>query len=52
MASGKISTYLQHGLPIVVNAIGEMSGHVRQYELGAVIGKLQDIPRFTRINHG
>ena len=37
MASGKIASYLQHGLPILINEIGEMSGHVRKYNLGRVI---------------
>ena len=37
MASGKISSYLQHGLPVLVNEIGEYSDSVRQYELGIVI---------------
>ena len=37
MASGKIATYLQHGLPILINEIGEMSEYVRKYNLGKVI---------------
>lgn len=37
MASGKIATYLQHGLPIVINEIGEMSGYVRKHKLGRVV---------------
>jgi len=37
MASGKIATYLQHGLPIIINEIGRMSEHVREYKLGLVI---------------
>ncbi|OGT98222.1 MAG: hypothetical protein A2X80_06620 [Geobacteraceae bacterium GWB2_52_12] len=37
MASGKIASYLQHGLPILINEIGEMSEHVREYNLGRVI---------------
>ncbi len=37
MASGKIASYLQHGLPILVNEIGEMSEHVKNYSLGRVI---------------
>jgi ubiquinone/menaquinone biosynthesis C-methylase UbiE len=44
MASGKISTYLQHGLPILINDIGEMSRYVDQYQLGAVVNKFEDIP--------
>ena len=37
MASGKIATYFQHGLPIIINEIGEMSDYVRKYDLGVVI---------------
>ena len=37
MASGKIATYLQSGLPVIVNEIGEMSEHVRRYKLGRVV---------------
>ena len=43
MASGKIATYLQHGLPILVNEIGEMSDHVRRYGLGCVTGDIADV---------
>ncbi len=34
MASGKIATYLQHGLPLLINEIGEMSRYVESYGLG------------------
>ncbi|MCH7555844.1 MAG: glycosyltransferase [Planctomycetes bacterium] len=37
MASGKIATYLQHGLPIIINEIGQMSDYVRKYGLGLVV---------------
>ena len=37
MASGKIATYLQYGLPVVVNDIGIMSDLVRNHQLGATI---------------
>jgi glycosyltransferase involved in cell wall biosynthesis len=37
LASGKISTYLQHGVPVLVNEIGELSDCVRHHELGVVI---------------
>ena len=37
MASGKIATYLQHGLPVMINEIGEMSNHVRNAGLGVVV---------------
>lgn len=36
MASGKISTYLQHGLPVLINELGQISDCVRQYHLGQV----------------
>lgn len=45
LASGKIATYLQHGLPIVVNEIGEMSSHVRQFGLGWVVESVTDTGR-------
>ena len=45
LASGKIATYLQHGLPIVVNEIGEMSRHVRQFGLGWVVDIVTDTGR-------
>ena len=44
LSSGKISTYLQHGVPIVVNDIGEMSEHVDKYELGIHIHGLDELP--------
>lgn len=37
MSSGKIATYLQHGLPVAVNRIGEMSDWVRSKRLGQVV---------------
>lgn len=42
MASGKIATYLQHGLPILINEIGEMSAHVRNFNLGKIIDDFAD----------
>ncbi len=36
LASGKIATYLQHGLPVLINENGQMSDYVRRYELGKV----------------
>lgn len=36
LSSGKIATYLQHGLPVLVNEIGIMSDCVRRYNLGMV----------------
>jgi glycosyltransferase involved in cell wall biosynthesis len=37
MSSGKIATYLQHGLPVIVNDIGVMSDYVKNEGLGKVI---------------
>jgi hypothetical protein len=44
MSSGKISTYLQHGIPVMVNEIGEMAAHVRNHALGIVVESPKDIP--------
>ncbi len=43
MASGKISAYLQHCLPILINELGEMSNAVRANKLGWVINSFSDI---------
>jgi hypothetical protein len=37
LSSGKISTYLKYGIPIIVNEIGEMSEYVKEYKLGLVV---------------
>ena len=44
MASGKIATYLQHGLPVMTNEIGILSEYVKEYHLGVVVKKPIDIP--------
>jgi cyclopropane fatty-acyl-phospholipid synthase-like methyltransferase len=44
MASGKTATYLQHGVPILINDGGEMGGHTRKENLGRVVGQLHEIP--------
>jgi glycosyltransferase involved in cell wall biosynthesis len=44
MSSGKISTYLQHGIPVLVNEIGEMADYVRDHALGIVVESPKDIP--------
>lgn len=43
MASGKIATYLQHGVPVLVNEIGEMAEYVREYNIGGVACSANDI---------
>jgi tetratricopeptide (TPR) repeat protein len=48
MASGKIATYLQHGLPILVNEIGIWSDTVINFDIGVVIQSASDIPVFLR----
>lgn len=42
MASGKIATYLQHGLPLLTNELGEMSGYVRAEGLGIIVENIAD----------
>jgi hypothetical protein len=44
MSSGKIATYLQHGLPVLTNEIGEMSAHVKAHNLGLVVKDVSEIP--------
>ena len=44
MASGKIATYLQHGVPVMTNEIGILSEYVKEYQLGVVVKKPIDIP--------
>lgn len=45
MSSGKIATYLQHGLPVMINDIGIMSEYVKKYDLGFVINEMGEIPK-------
>lgn len=45
MSSGKTTTYLQHGLPILINEVGEMSMHVREQNFGMVTDDLRGIGR-------
>jgi hypothetical protein len=51
LSSGKISLYLQHGIPVLVNEIGEMSDYVREYQLGFVIDELSDIECLLKDYH-
>lgn len=43
MSSGKIATYLQHDLPIIINDVGEMSEHVRNHSLGRVVSDFSQL---------
>jgi len=43
LSSGKLNTYLQHGLPVIVNKIGIMSDYVKNNNLGQVINNVEDI---------
>ena len=43
MSSGKLSVYLQHGVPVLVNKIGEYSDYVKKFGLGVVIDHNQII---------
>ncbi len=44
MASGKIASYLRHGLPVLCNQIGTMSDEVAQHRLGHAVFSMADIP--------
>jgi len=44
LSSGKISSYLQHGVPVLINEIGEMSDLVKEHGLGFVINDMKSIP--------
>lgn len=48
MASGKISTYLQHGLPVVSNELGEISDCIRAGDLGLVADQISQIPEVLK----
>jgi len=43
LSSGKISTYLQHGVPVVVNDIGEISAAVDGEGLGIHVHALEEL---------
>jgi len=43
LASGKIATYLQYGVPVMTNEIGEMSKIVRDHKLGCVVPNSREI---------
>jgi glycosyltransferase involved in cell wall biosynthesis len=43
LASGKISTYLQHGVPVIMNENGIISEYIQQYHAGFVVKEIQEI---------
>ncbi len=44
LASGKIATYLQYGVPLITNEIGEMATDIRSNGLGGVVQSGSEIP--------
>ncbi len=48
LSSGKTSTYLQHGLPILINEVGEMSSHVRERDMGLVTNDLRGVGKILK----
>jgi glycosyltransferase involved in cell wall biosynthesis len=44
LASGKIATYLQHGIPVLTNENGLISDLIREYDAGYVIREIKEIP--------
>ncbi|OGG12858.1 hypothetical protein A3D77_07420 [Candidatus Gottesmanbacteria bacterium RIFCSPHIGHO2_02_FULL_39_11] len=41
LSSGKISTYLNYGIPVMINEIGQMTDYVRKYKLGIVVENME-----------
>lgn len=37
LASGKFTTFMQHGIPVIMNEIGVLTKQVKQYKLGLVV---------------
>ena len=44
LASGKISTYLRYGVPVLTNEIGLYADEIRKNHLGAVVNDPDEIP--------
>ena len=44
LASGKISTYLRYGIPVIMNEIGLYSSLARRHKFGLVIDDPRDLP--------
>jgi hypothetical protein len=50
LASGKISTYLQHGVPVATHELGEISGLIREHGAGQVFSLEQPfVPEATAL---
>lgn len=43
-SSGKVSTYLQHGVPVLINDVGEISELIKAEGVGIVIDDFHQIP--------
>ena len=43
MAAGKISTYLRHGIPVIMNDIGMYAQQAREHQFGAVVNSAEEI---------
>jgi O-antigen biosynthesis protein len=48
MASGKIATYLQHGLPIMVNDLYPWNDMIPSFDIGSVIHDVSEIPHLLK----
>lgn len=44
LASGKYTTFLQFGVPVMTNRTGEMAEQVRSHGLGEVVGSVAEVP--------
>jgi hypothetical protein len=52
LASGKISTYLRYGVPVIINEIGLYASEARKYRFGCVIEQLDQIKNcLSKISH-
>lgn len=43
LSSGKISTYLQHGLPVISNIGSPISDYFEKYNIGIIIEKMEEL---------